>query len=85
MLIENTGKADFPTIPVVTNEQLKQAQQYDTLKTVTDILSGNLKNSNGKNLTLHIDLQFQKLQPDEMATTANYSTAISASMQSNST
>ncbi|VIO94734.1 Uncharacterized protein BM_BM17541 [Brugia malayi] len=80
ILVANTGKADFPTIPVVTNEQLKEAQQYDTLKTVTDILSGNLKNSNGKNLTLHIDLQFQKLQPDEMATTANYST-----MQSNST
>ncbi|EFO22538.2 hypothetical protein LOAG_05946 [Loa loa] len=80
----NTGKADFPTLPAVTDEQLKNTGKYDAFKTMADIFTGKLENSNGKNLTLHIDVQFQKLQPNEMATSEN-STTVSGPTELNGT
>lgn len=82
--MENTGKADFPTIPAVTDEQLKNAEKYDILKTIGDILTGKVESSNGKNLTLHIDLEFRKSQPDELVILEN-STIIPTLTDSNST
>ncbi|VDK80272.1 unnamed protein product [Litomosoides sigmodontis] len=69
ILTANTGKVDFPRIPVVTDEQLKDAERHDILRTLGDILTGKLEASSGKNLTLHIDLEFRKSQPDETETT----------------
>uniref|UniRef100_A0A0R3RKY3 Replication initiation protein n=1 Tax=Elaeophora elaphi TaxID=1147741 RepID=A0A0R3RKY3_9BILA len=79
----NTGNADFPTIPIVTDEQLKHAEKHDILKTIGDILTGKVESSTGKNLTFHIDLEFRKSQPDELALSEN-STTISAPTDSNS-
>lgn len=82
--MKNTGKADFPTIPIVTDEQLKNAKKYDILKAIGDILNGKLESSKEKNLTFHIDLEFRKSQPDEIAISEN-STTLSTQTESNTT
>ncbi|KAM3718994.1 putative E3 ubiquitin-protein ligase RING1a [Dirofilaria immitis] len=71
ILMANTGIPNFPTIPAVTNEQLKNAEKYDIFKTIDNVLTGKLENFNGQNLTLHIGLKFQKSAPDQMATSEN--------------
>ncbi|KAL3995152.1 hypothetical protein ACH3XW_24630 [Acanthocheilonema viteae] len=84
ILLANTGKDDFQTIPVVTEEQLKNAKKYNILKTIGDVLTGKIESSSDKNLTLHIDLEFRKSELDEMAVSEN-STTISTLIDSNST
>lgn len=53
---------------------MKDAEKYDILRTLGDILTGKLDASNGKNLTLHIDLEFRKSQFDETTATGNSTT-----------
>ncbi|CAG9537473.1 unnamed protein product [Cercopithifilaria johnstoni] len=75
LLIANTDKTDFPTIPALTDTESKNAKKYDILKTIADILAGNVGTSNRKNLTLHINMQFRKSQPDGMAASENQTTS----------
>lgn len=71
ILMANTSRQDFPSIPIVREQHPRVAENYDTLKTVADILIGKLGNSNRKNLTLHIDTKFQKLWNHEKKSPKN--------------
>uniref|UniRef100_A0A915Q422 Saposin B-type domain-containing protein n=1 Tax=Setaria digitata TaxID=48799 RepID=A0A915Q422_9BILA len=80
----NVGKPDFPEIPPVTDEQLENAKRRDILKIISDTLEGKYDGWNGKNLTFHIDLKFQKYQPEEFETSGN-STALPVRTEKEST
>ncbi|VDO61806.1 unnamed protein product [Onchocerca flexuosa] len=75
----DTNKPDFPNIPVVTDEQLKNAEKHDFLKTIGNVFNGirehsnGSEGSNGKNLTLHINLNFRKSELEKLAALKNSS------------
>ncbi|CAG9537472.1 unnamed protein product [Cercopithifilaria johnstoni] len=76
LLVASTDKIDLPTIPALTDAELKNAKKYHVLKTVGDILAGNGQTSNRMNSTLHINMQFRKPpQPDEMAISEDQTTS----------
>uniref|UniRef100_A0A2K6VEJ0 Saposin B-type domain-containing protein n=1 Tax=Onchocerca volvulus TaxID=6282 RepID=A0A2K6VEJ0_ONCVO len=75
ILMANTGEPDFPSIPVVTNEQLENAEKYDILKNIGNVFTGISEGSNEKNLTLHINLNFRKPELDELAALYNSATS----------
>ncbi|VDN02249.1 unnamed protein product [Thelazia callipaeda] len=73
-LTNESGKPNFTTIPQVTKTEMDRAKKRIILKNIEKALTGELENPNGKNMTIHLDVEFQSPVVNEQSSTTSEQT-----------